>query len=216
MVESYSEVTLWKTTLVHTRYSQNMTPRQWLLPKYHGAKMFAVFLHCVLRDYLCLTPEMGCAHMDDHRACRVTSVHTLSTTTKEDWKQMLACGWCVAQTLLLTRVAKTTSTWRLSAAAAANCWDCCNCWKLSKDSGLSANCGSIHQDVHHQASFTMFSIIRCCCCCHDCCNHLLNNMFWSLANLATWQWFRECICWISLACNDIQFQVTESYSTLQL
>ena len=27
----------------------------------------------------------------------------------------MACGWCVAQTLLLTRVAKTTSTWRLSA-----------------------------------------------------------------------------------------------------
>ena len=46
--------------------------------------MFAVFLLCVLRDYLCLTPAMGCAHMDDHRACRVTSVHTLSTTTKED------------------------------------------------------------------------------------------------------------------------------------
>ena len=32
---------------------------------------------------LCLTPLMGCAHMDDHRACRVTSVHTLSTTTKK-------------------------------------------------------------------------------------------------------------------------------------
>ena len=46
--------------------------------------VFAVFLLCVLRDTLCLTPVMGCAHMDDHRACRVTSVHTLSTTTKED------------------------------------------------------------------------------------------------------------------------------------
>ena len=33
---------------------------------------------CVLRDYL------GCAHVDDHRACRVASAHTLSTTTKED------------------------------------------------------------------------------------------------------------------------------------
>ena len=32
-----------------------------------------------------LEPDDGlCAHMDDHRACRVTSVHTLSTTTKED------------------------------------------------------------------------------------------------------------------------------------
>ena len=49
-----------------------------------SATMFAVYLLCVLSDYLCLTPAMGCAHMDDHRACRVTSVHTLSTTTKED------------------------------------------------------------------------------------------------------------------------------------
>ena len=47
-------------------------------------KLFAEYLLCVLRDILCLTPVMGCAHMDDHRACRVTSVHTLSTTTKED------------------------------------------------------------------------------------------------------------------------------------
>ena len=44
--------------------------------------MFAVYLLCVLRDSLCLTPVMGCANMDDHRACRVTSVHTLTTTTK--------------------------------------------------------------------------------------------------------------------------------------
>ena len=36
--------------------------------------MFAVLLLCVLRDNLCLTLAMGCAHMDDHRACRVTSV----------------------------------------------------------------------------------------------------------------------------------------------
>ena len=47
-----------------------------------SATMFAVYLLCVLGDTLCLTPVMGCAHMDDHRACRVTSVHTLSTTTK--------------------------------------------------------------------------------------------------------------------------------------
>ena len=53
--------------------------------------MFAVFLLCVVRDYLCLTPAMGCAHMDDHRACRVTPVHTLSTTTKEDRKQQVQC-----------------------------------------------------------------------------------------------------------------------------
>ena len=31
----------------------------------------------------------------------------------------MACGWCVAQTLLLTRAAKTTSTWRLSALPTA-------------------------------------------------------------------------------------------------
>ena len=42
------------------------------------------YCSCVLRDYLCLTPAMDCAHMDDHRACRVTSVNTLSTTTKKD------------------------------------------------------------------------------------------------------------------------------------
>ena len=48
-----------------------------------SATMFAVNLLCVLRAHFrCLTPVMGCAHMDDHRACRVTSVHTLSTTTK--------------------------------------------------------------------------------------------------------------------------------------
>ena len=53
------------------------------------------------------------------------------------------------------------------ACCCCNCWDC---WMLSKDPGLSADCGSIHQEIRHQASFTIFSIIRCCCC-HDCCNH---------------------------------------------
>ena len=54
---------------------------------------FAVFL-C---DTLCLTPVMGCAHMDDHRACRVTSVHTLSTTTKrtENNKWSAVAMWMV-------------------------------------------------------------------------------------------------------------------------
>ena len=59
---------------------------------------------------------MGCAHMDDHRACRVTSVHTLSTTTKRTEKNKCTAVAYVdhqAQTLLLTRV--PTSTWRLSA-----------------------------------------------------------------------------------------------------
>ena len=62
-----------------------------------SATMFAVFQLCVLRDTFRLTPVMGCAHMDDHRACHVTSAHTLSTTTKEDWKTTSAvlwqCGW---------------------------------------------------------------------------------------------------------------------------
>ena len=59
-------------------------------------KVFAVFLLCVLRDTLCLTPVMGCAHMDDHRACRVTSVHMLSTTTKMTESNKVQCcgnGW---------------------------------------------------------------------------------------------------------------------------
>ena len=51
-------------------------------------KMFAVFLLCVLRDNLCLTPAMGCAHMDDHRACRVTSVHTLQRRLKKTESNM--------------------------------------------------------------------------------------------------------------------------------
>ena len=40
--------------------------------------VFAVYRLCVLRATLCLTPVMGCAHMDDHRACRVTSVQTVN------------------------------------------------------------------------------------------------------------------------------------------
>ena len=48
-----------------------------------SATMFAVFLLCVLRDNLCLTPAMGCAHMDDHRHVVLRLYITLSTTTKE-------------------------------------------------------------------------------------------------------------------------------------
>ena len=51
-----------------------------------AAFLFAVFLLCVLRDFLCLTPAMGCAHMDDH--CAKSDVQCAS----------MACGWCVAQT----------------------------------------------------------------------------------------------------------------------
>ena len=37
----------------------------------------------------------------------------------------------------------------------------------------------------------------------------------TILDLASWQWFRECIRWISLTCNNIQFQVTKCHSTLQ-
>ena len=47
----------------------------------------------------CLTLK-GCASHTCH--CAESNVQCTS----------MACGWCVAQTLLLTRVAKTTSTWR--------------------------------------------------------------------------------------------------------
>ena len=54
---------------------------------------------------LCLTPVMGCAHMDDHRACRVTSVQTLSTTTKktENNKCSAVAMWMVTQTVRAAR-----------------------------------------------------------------------------------------------------------------
>ena len=51
-----------------------------------SATMFAVFLLCVLRATICsrLTPDDGlCAHMDDHRACRVRQVHhAVNVTTR--------------------------------------------------------------------------------------------------------------------------------------
>ena len=43
----------------------------------------------------------------------------------------------------------------------------------------------------------------------------LTNIRGPLANLTTWQWFRECACWILLACKNIQLQVTKSYPALQ-
>ena len=66
-----------------TVLSEHRNKEQRKRTQQRSATMFAVFLLCVLRDTLCLTPVMGCAHMDDHRACRVTSVHTLSTMTKK-------------------------------------------------------------------------------------------------------------------------------------
>ena len=56
--------------------------------------MFAVCLLCVLRDTWCLTPVMGCAHMDDHRACESSLsmsrlVYRLKTTSAVLWQ----CGW---------------------------------------------------------------------------------------------------------------------------
>ena len=76
--------------------------------------MFAVCLLCAMRGTLCLTPVMGCAHMDHHRACRVTSVQTTTERTENKCSASVACGWCVAQTLLLTR-GPTLPPWRLSA-----------------------------------------------------------------------------------------------------
>ena len=49
-----------------------------------SATMLAVLLLCPARLFVLDTFDGLCAHMDDHRACRVTSVHTLSTTTKKD------------------------------------------------------------------------------------------------------------------------------------
>ena len=43
----------------------------------------------------------------------------------------------------------------------------------------------------------------------------LTNMFRPFADFASQQWFRECICWILLTCNNIQLQVTKRHSTLQ-
>ena len=69
-----------------------------------SATMFAVFLLCVLR-----------ARMDERTCIRVITVDVTSSVQAE--KQVQCCGNVdgQAQTLLLTRVAKTTSTWRLSA-----------------------------------------------------------------------------------------------------
>ena len=69
--------------------------------------MFAVFLLCVLLDHLCLTPAMGCAHMDDHRAYVCT--HSCQRRLKKTESNKVQCCGNVdgqAQTLLLTRVAK--------------------------------------------------------------------------------------------------------------
>ena len=42
----------------------------------------------------------------------------------------------------------------------------------------------------------------------------LTNILGPLANLTTWQRFREYVCWILLACNTIQLQVTKSYASV--
>ena len=47
-------------------------------------KMFAVFLLCVLRDYLCLTPAMGCAHTDERTCIRVSTVDVTSSVQAEN------------------------------------------------------------------------------------------------------------------------------------
>ena len=86
---------------------------------------------------------MNSAHMDDHRACGVTSVHTLSTTKKTENKCSAVDGQ--AQTLLLTRVAKTTSTWRLGALPTAH----------------SRTQGSVCSALSN-SSYSLFEIHICC------------------------------------------------------
>ena len=45
---------------------------------------------------------------------------TVYTMTENKCCALVACGWCVAQTLLQARVANTTSSWRLSALPTAH------------------------------------------------------------------------------------------------
>ena len=77
-----------------------------------SATMFAVFLLCVLRakyDFL----------FDTKRAVQHIT-RQCTTMTENKCCASMACGWCVAQTLILTRVAKTTSNWRLTALPTAH------------------------------------------------------------------------------------------------
>ena len=67
--------------------------------------------------------SVSCAQLFVHARTRRWAVQHImrqcTTMTENKCCASMACGWCVAQTLLLTRVAKTTSTWRLSALPTA-------------------------------------------------------------------------------------------------
>ena len=86
--------------------------------RYHVCRVSAL---CLARLFVLDTLAMGCAHTWMSGRAYESSlsmsrlVYRLKTSAVP-WQ----CGWCVAQTLLLTRVAKTTSTWRLSALPTAH------------------------------------------------------------------------------------------------
>ena len=84
-----------------------------------SATMFAVFLLCVLRDYLCLTLRWAVRTWMSGRAYESSLSMSRLVYRLKTSAVLWQCGWCVAETLLLTRVAKTTSTWRLSALPTA-------------------------------------------------------------------------------------------------
>ena len=112
--------------------------------------MFAVCLLFAMRGTLCLTPVIGCAHMDHHRACRVTSVQTTTERTENKCSASVACGWCVAQTLLLTR-GPTLPPWRLSAL-----------WEVS-DQHFQKNSSSSPFEIHICWRFTISQLKKTCC-----------------------------------------------------
>ena len=99
----------------HTKDQRKRTQRR-------SATMFAVFLLCVLRPTLRSRSNqtMGCAHTWMSGRAYESSLSMSRLVYKLKTSAVLwQCGWCVAQTLLLTKVAKTTSTWCLSALPTA-------------------------------------------------------------------------------------------------
>ena len=82
-------------------------------------------------------------------------------------------------------------------------WSVCCCTVLQRVNPSGYSSPSIHRDVLHH--LLMLLLLQ----------PSLTNMFRPFADFASRQWFRECICWILLTCNNIQLQVTKRHSTLQ-
>ena len=83
-------------------------------------KKIAVFLLCVLRaTFVHARTRQWAAHTWMRRAYETSLSMSRLVYRLKTSAVLWQCGWCVAQTLLLTRVAKTTSTWRLSALPTA-------------------------------------------------------------------------------------------------